>query len=637
MNGWVILFWVASTLMACWGFSLFVRLVSETIARRRKRLEAKHSRRAGWMAMGLMIACLVVSVGCGYIAVDLAEQFSRSGDPVSGVNSATVIGWTMGLFGVFLVIWWVVGDRARGRVRCPRCWYDMNDAVGLLCPECGKTAKDEGVFLKARRPRWMALMALFLMGSGWYGMVVGPRVVETGEWFAAVPTWVLMAGWEVLPEEWIYYAPGSPVRVHSRLSERIDERWVSDARSRRFARRICKPMMTSKEARWDPKRLALLREYRGMMLHSGNVYTPETEFFDPPVDAERLLYLGASDLLDAAESLSLDPNFENPVTNPRLQSTPFVLSFFWLWLLENETLYRADPDGFSNKSWEDDLETYFARALEPLRDRASSPYFGQVLKRNNLPTSFPGSTYIIADYLNLFTEHIDALMSTEIDPVFIDPESRFNKLALMSEDHPVESLLPVFEICTQWLNSGDRADRSYAILAIRSFQNAHLLDDTTDSSAYQGIIELIKRVGLGDMSKVKVVDRGTASIHHLVLSILVNHDSSGETVYPLLSEFIRTTNAENPSTNRYAYYRAGREDRRDLGLWIEWFGWIVDSPSFNDRFWLAINLPNMTGTVHDDQLNELGRRLAIDENGAVAKMAAMKLEQRDAEHLIPSD
>jgi len=45
----------------------------------------------------------------------------------------------------------------------------------------------------------------------------------------------------------------------------------------------------------------------------------------------------------------------------------------------------------------------------------------------------------------------------------------------------------------------------------------------------------------------------------------------------------------------------------------------------------------MTGTVHDDQLNELGRRLAIDENGAVAKMAAMKLEQRDAEHLIPSD
>ena len=40
--------------------------------------------------------------------------------------------------GAPLLVWAMFGDRARGRRRCPRCWYDMSGATLLKCPECGR-------------------------------------------------------------------------------------------------------------------------------------------------------------------------------------------------------------------------------------------------------------------------------------------------------------------------------------------------------------------------------------------------------------------------------------------------------------------------------------------------------------------
>jgi len=631
--------------MACWGFSLFVRLVSETIARRRKRLAAKYSKRAGWIAAGMMIACWVVSFGCGYIAVDLAEQFSWSGDPATGVNSATVIGWTAGLFGVFLVIWWVVGDRARGRMRCPECWYDMSDAAGLQCPECGKTVKDEGVFLKTRRPRWLVLMALFLMGGGWYGVVVGPRVSETGEWLAAVPTWVLMAGWEVWPEEWIYYYQSSPSgkKIYkSRLGARIDHQWVSDARILRFSRRLYRPMMSSMEARWDPKRLDLLNSYGNVMMNRGGAFRYPPEWIEVPGDPDRLMFLTAMDLIEALNAPDQDAEAILRVTESTSSTTPFYMAQYWMHRIAQE---QVQGDSFKSVDSEVIEAIKHARlngVLSGLSEMFSVEELARALAAN-ASGSVLNSMSIIAESLESTERFItndeafDTMMSLNLDPKFIEPGQRHSMLAYLTRDLPHDQVNRVFDRYSQWVQSDDPGVRKFGLLALRSFQVNRLLDDSTGHGPYDELIELIQRVALEDTRKIELGNQGRTSIQHFALLVLVNHDSNGELVYPLLSEFIRTTNAEPPSTNRYAYYRAGRVDQRDLGLWIEWFGWIVDSPNSDDRYWLAKNLPNRIGTVHDDQLNELGRRLALDENEHVVRLAVMKLKQRNAGHLIPSD
>lgn len=53
-----------------------------------------------------------------------------------------------------MLLWWsLFRDRARGRRRCPKCWYDMAGVPGLVCPECGRDGTQEKGLLKTRR-RW---------------------------------------------------------------------------------------------------------------------------------------------------------------------------------------------------------------------------------------------------------------------------------------------------------------------------------------------------------------------------------------------------------------------------------------------------------------------------------------------------
>jgi hypothetical protein len=88
--------------------------------------------------------------------------------------------------GLIVLVRGVVGDRARGRVRCPRCWYDMAGTAGLVCPECGKRAGSPRALRRTHR-RWrMAGAGLLVMAAG-----------ATGAWWPwvrhTVPRMVLPA------------------------------------------------------------------------------------------------------------------------------------------------------------------------------------------------------------------------------------------------------------------------------------------------------------------------------------------------------------------------------------------------------------------------------------------------------------
>lgn len=82
-------------------------------------------------------------------------------------------------------------DRARGRRRCPRCWYDMRGTPGLRCSECGRIATSERQLRRTRRYPRLARLSLLVVLLGVAGLAT-PTVREHG-WTGFVPTIVLIA------------------------------------------------------------------------------------------------------------------------------------------------------------------------------------------------------------------------------------------------------------------------------------------------------------------------------------------------------------------------------------------------------------------------------------------------------------
>lgn len=99
-------------------------------------------------------------------------------------------GGLLGIAGLWLSYWALLSDRAKGRKRCSKCWYDMQGAEGLRCPECGHTAKGQRKLHKTRR-RWrFAFVAVaVLLGATSLGLT--PKVRNDG-WMSITPTTALI-------------------------------------------------------------------------------------------------------------------------------------------------------------------------------------------------------------------------------------------------------------------------------------------------------------------------------------------------------------------------------------------------------------------------------------------------------------
>ena len=84
--------------------------------------------------------------------------------------------------GVLLVYFGVWGDRSKGRVRCPACWYDMRGTVPRLeCPECGHAPGSESELHRDRRDWWRIVIgAVLVLASGYPLTVTIRRMAASG-------------------------------------------------------------------------------------------------------------------------------------------------------------------------------------------------------------------------------------------------------------------------------------------------------------------------------------------------------------------------------------------------------------------------------------------------------------------------
>lgn len=107
-------------------------------------------------------------------------------------------------FAVTLAAWGAFADRARGRLRCPRCWYDMAavaESGSLTCPECGRHAGTPAGLGRTRRSRGLVALAVAIAVLG----LATPRLgrVGRGGVKTLIPTTLMVPMTFSMPDSWV--------------------------------------------------------------------------------------------------------------------------------------------------------------------------------------------------------------------------------------------------------------------------------------------------------------------------------------------------------------------------------------------------------------------------------------------------
>ena len=105
----------------------------------------------------------------------MIDWFLETGLYVLGATVIPVIGLLLLYFGLW-------GDRSKGRVRCPACWYDMRGTVPRLeCPECGHAPGSErGLYGDRHGWRRIVIGVVLLLVSGYPVTVIIRRMAASG-------------------------------------------------------------------------------------------------------------------------------------------------------------------------------------------------------------------------------------------------------------------------------------------------------------------------------------------------------------------------------------------------------------------------------------------------------------------------
>lgn len=118
----------------------------------------------------------------------------------------TTTGWSLVVVGAALLVWALFWDRAKGRRRCPKCWYDLSGAgaetgrdregaishndVLCVCPECGRRIAAVRQMARTRRRWWGVASACVVLAAAYVAHNV--PAYQNGGWVRAVPSTLLI-------------------------------------------------------------------------------------------------------------------------------------------------------------------------------------------------------------------------------------------------------------------------------------------------------------------------------------------------------------------------------------------------------------------------------------------------------------
>ena len=473
------------------------------------------------LGLVLMLVCAGVAAFSGLMALVLEQALTKPKE--HWTTPISIIGGSVGVFGIFLLILGVIGDPARGRTRCPKCWYDMEALADLKCPECGHLADKSSQLERTRRFRRPIIIGTLLLILGAYPVILNKRIVSTGP-LAMMPTWVLMTWWDELPQSWIIrtWGRGNP----GALQERMRKKWIPTSTLARFGDHLLKPMLTDKSARWDNRRITLLAQ----IYHNDVLWLDSRDdFFPPPprsIDLEELLRLCALDTLDA---LTAEPRTkQDDQIIKQFESTELNLYFLvWSWILKNDThSYASD--------WYPDQLFYMGNMRSPEIHLKISKVLSDTLPR-----------FEDDSFLKLLSENDkdirELAIRLTIDVGLIDrkPELFFESGAdLRQINSPNEYLLGrvlhlltpdaqehAFGILSQWVRSDDPAKRGYAVCSIQYLQNNIGYDQSTPVEPYHQVVNDILTYAMDD-DRTPFSDRPNKSISGIAKGVITKYGIS---------------------------------------------------------------------------------------------------------------
>lgn len=617
----VILLWGIASLMACWSFSLLVRWVSDWNARKRERMVPMYSKKAFRLAPLLAVVCISVAVIAGVTANHLA---GINGDSIGALRSAMgIISLLITAGGLMWLIRNIVGDRARGQVRCPKCWYDMSDVPGLRCPECGHESQSRSQHTRTKRP-WMAIvLASLLIGIGIYGLAANRRVLIYSDPLAVVPSWVLMAGWEWLPTHWIYEegTVNSPAAANACLQKRLGNvHWISNRRATRFANRLAEPMLDDKEARWDAKRLGLL----STLYVEDYLWQTGDRFPVPTVlDPDELLRLCALDLVEALITDTPDLLHESILDAAHYETkSAYELAEHWvLWSVEGEHVQRYSSN-FNNPMIDGHLQKMLATVIDEInRPEIVDLIDAADLSQRTLALSLLMDSGAMKHHYKRLVPKLDAQIGAR------GYWEAMYYLAETIRTLPADMQPEAHAMISDWLKSDLVRPRANALRVIYDLiQSDSIHPEAEPTFDYSGLITLAREHTLDD-HRAPFAKYPESTVARSMIEILIMTDRTGIESFPLIGNWIlkhdRPYQGQMP-----AFYRNALWADESVSAWLDAFGPLAKSPNPLIRIWVLDHFPTRSDSMHEAQLVEFVTGMFDDEDEDIEMKARSILWDR---------
>jgi hypothetical protein len=630
MSNWILTLLIISTVLGCWCFSLVLRLLSEFIARKRQALRSEREPRdiqRALIAIALLIAGSALSA---WKAIDVTRSMTDYQLDDAGIVLAIASG--LAIFSAMLSVWALIGDRSRGRLRCPKCWYNMEGIDTPQCPECGKAIKSARHLRQARRMKWPFVLSMLCLGTAIYGLVSLKRIEETS-YMALVPTRVLMIGWNILPDSWISRVNGSA--YPGCLQDRLMRDWVSVSGKDQFGRSLIRSMPRNKATRWNEHRALLLatvynNDYTWLRYDDRQHPKPSDT-----IDYAPLMRLLALDVLHAFTTNTPDA-IDRQIVNDFSDYGTHPYNLVWTWMVYTSGTYTENerfPGRFFTIEYQASPvnHAYVAMHMTDILPSFQDPSFLELIHDDRKHVREA------AFRLAIDTGLIDAdpLVFFEADDQLQLRNSKIQQylgrvLHLISP----EAQEIAFSTLTEWIDSTDAQKRIYAISSILYVQNNVGFNRQTDVPAYHRCVQLMLETSMED-DRTPYTDKTSISIRNLALSVINRYDTRGDLYFPHQRRAIERGNTTTLS--RYWYTSDHDSYAESAKLWYDQFSALTESTDAKTRLWIVKNMPPMSGTTIDDDLNAIAAMYLHDQDPEVRTEAYLKLQSRDAIHLVPEN